>query len=85
MNKGHIELFLPKHPKSNGSGYIRRSHIVLEQAGVEVPAGTEVHHINEDMKDDSLENLSVLTIAEHAKIHGVTKPRRRNGQFGKSR
>ena len=40
-----------------------------EQANGKVPEGYQVHHIDFDKLNDSLDNLQLLTRAEHIKIH----------------
>jgi len=78
INKGHLEIFLPDHPQANGSGYIRRSHLVVPQV---LREGYEVHHINGNKLDDSTQNLLVVSHTEHASLHSKTRNRRANGQF----
>lgn len=47
----------------------RRAHIVWEKANGPVPKGYLIHHINEDEGDDCLENLQLVTRAEHMRLH----------------
>jgi hypothetical protein len=42
---------------------------VLYNAGLTVPDGFEVHHIDEDRSNNSLDNLAVLTAAAHHRLH----------------
>ena len=42
---------------------------LVKQAGFEIPKGSVVHHINKNCLDDRIENLQILTRAEHINIH----------------
>lgn len=44
-------------------------HIVWEDKNGPIPDGYEIHHIDRDKKNNDLENLRMLTISEHQKIH----------------
>lgn len=47
----------------------RRAYVVWEAASGPVSPGRLLHHINEDCSDDRLDNLQLVTRAEHARIH----------------
>jgi uncharacterized Zn finger protein (UPF0148 family) len=47
----------------------RRAHLVWEAANGSVPRGKLIHHRNADCSDDRLENLQMVTRAEHGEIH----------------
>ncbi len=65
---------LPWKTDANGYAIIKRSHFVLFLAeGRTLAPGEVVHHKNECKRDDSLENLEVVTRAEHARIHANVK------------
>lgn len=42
---------------------------LIEQSGQIIPEGSVVHHINKNPLDDRIENLQILTRAEHINIH----------------
>lgn len=60
------------HPLASQTGYCLMHHLVWVSAGRPIPSGDEVlHHINGDINDNRLENLELLTRAEHNKIHNI--------------
>jgi hypothetical protein len=66
---------VPGHPLASKDGYALEHRYVLHEAGIEVPAGKHVHHINGNVADNRIENLEVKTpkahVREHAQIQGV--------------
>jgi hypothetical protein len=58
-------VWVPGHPVANSDGYALEHRYVLHEAGVELPQGRHVHHLNEDKTDNRIENLVVLTPLEH--------------------
>ena len=72
----------------------RRAHIVWETANGPIPHGRIIHHINQNEGDDALDNLLLLTRAEHLSIHSTPEKhraaqllgvaaRKRNGTYKK--
>lgn len=71
---GRVAVFAPGHPKANGSGYVLRYRAVMERhLGRYLRSSEEVHHINQNSQDDRLENLRVMSKAEHCRLHGPTR------------
>lgn len=72
---GRVAVYVPHHPHANGSGYVLRYRHVMEQhLGRYLTEDEEVHHINGDELDDSLENLRLMTKSEHARLHNNLGP-----------
>ena len=58
------------HPYANADGYVKRSRLVVEESIGRILEPTEcVHHANCIKDDDRLENLQIVSVPEHAKIH----------------
>lgn len=91
-SSGYVRLYRPEHPLADKKGAIREHRYVLYEAGVAIPPGHVVHHINGDKTDNRLENLKVMSAQEHALLHarqrGLVTPeerRRRNREYMRAR
>jgi hypothetical protein len=90
VNKLSLGTILIKTSKKNGTRrYIKTAEpnvwkpysvYLWESENSNVPKGFVVHHKNFNMLDDKIENLTAISRAEHAKIHGL-KPSGRNEKF----
>jgi predicted ArsR family transcriptional regulator len=76
---GYVELYMPSHPKARPNGYVYE-HIYIAEQMIGRPlksfgmrdARTEVvHHINGIKTDNRPENLLVLGVNEHHKLHNA--------------
>lgn len=66
---GYIDLWKPEHPLARADGYVSEHRFVLHEAGVEIPPGAHVHHVNGVKDDNRIENLTVLSPADHTNEH----------------
>lgn len=66
---------LVKHNSSTRSdGYIQEHRLVMEQhLNRKLLPDEQVHHINGDKQDNRLENLEVLSVSEHMRLHALEK------------
>ena len=78
---GYIRIFKPGHALAAADGYVLEHRLVVYEAGIEVPKGYHVHHLNYDRADNRLENLSVMPANEHRSSHLQPGAAMRN-QFG---
>jgi len=71
--KGYLCIYHPdsKHAFERGKqkGFVYEHLLVLEQSGIDIPEGFEVHHLNFDKLDNRLSNLIVLSKSDHTKLH----------------
>lgn len=71
---GHTQI------KCEDGKFRYRARVVWAAANGPIPKGRLIHHRNEDPHDDRLENLQMVTRAEHAAIH-ATPERMRTQQL----
>lgn len=68
--KGRPTRLWPLHDKSNGMGIYEHHQVWYEHTGHIIDTKTEaIHHINHIKTDNRFENLKLLSISEHAKLH----------------
>lgn len=63
-------VYMPKHPRASSTGFVLRSHAVwFLYTGEVVPVTHELHHTDEDKRNDKFSNLEKLTKSEHRRRH----------------
>lgn len=71
--KKRYKVYVPNHKRGNDQHYVLRSIVAYEiYHNIVVPKTLEIHHINENTLDDSIENLQLVTKSEHRIIHNRT-------------
>jgi hypothetical protein len=67
---GYWYVSNPTHPGANRQGHVPEHHLVVEQeTGALIQNGFVVHHIDEDKKNNDIDNLQVMTKSEHRALH----------------
>lgn len=74
VKKGdYLYAVVPDHPNRTKSNYVLHHRVVMENhLGRLLTENEVVHHLNEDKKDNRIENLEVMTKEEHGRHHGQT-------------
>ena len=71
-SNGYIEIYCPEHPNANKRKCVYEHQLVMEAAiGRYHTKGEVVHHIDGNKQNNSLQNLLLLTNAEHVKLHAI--------------
>lgn len=74
VKKGdYLYAVVPEHPNRTNNNYVLLHRVVMENhIGRLLTEDEVVHHLNEDKKDNRIENLEVMTKEEHSRHHGRT-------------
>lgn len=95
-----IKIYVPNHPNTDKSGRVSKHRYLVENnyqlydaKYFEILEGKyylkkeiEVHHIDENHDNNSIDNLMPVTKGEHRRLHNIKKPQKRgdNGKFIKN-
>lgn len=79
---GYYYRYIPEHPKSSKMGYVaEHRHVMENKIGRYLEKDEVVHHINENKLDNNIENLELLTVSQHSRLHANTRRRDKFGKF----
>lgn len=69
-SSGYRQLFLPWHPAARSNGFVYEHRVLMERiVGRFLRPDEHVHHRNGDTLDNQIENLELLSAAEHRATH----------------
>ena len=69
-SQGYILVYAPDHPCRDRNGFVLEHRLVMEQhIGRLLDESEIVHHKNGIKSDNRLENLQVMSRADHAQLH----------------
>lgn len=68
--QGYWYIRVDDHPRRPSTGYVPEHTLVMERhIGRYLKDGEVVHHVNHDRKDNRIENLQIMSDAEHRAHH----------------
>lgn len=69
-NKKYRMIYKPEHPLATKKGYVREHRLIMEKHLKRYLTKEEVvHHIDEDILNNNIDNLELLSGSEHRKKH----------------
>jgi hypothetical protein len=80
---GYYYIYMPSHPNAiKNNRYIAEHRYIAEQKIGRYLSKNEIaHHINGIKTDNRIENIEVLTISEHCKLHANIRLRNNYGKY----
>lgn len=77
IRKGDYDYALvPNHPRATKNGYVLHHRVVMENFLQRILNSDEVvHHKDDNKKNNRIENLEVMTLKEHTRMHGLQRGR----------
>ncbi len=72
---GRFRVYLPNHPRANRGGYVLRALVAYEAYhNTAIPENMSVHHIDRNPLNDSKNNLELMEIKKHQRLHHPPTP-----------
>lgn len=69
LRNGYVFIWKPGHPMAHKNGKAAEHRVVAYEAGLLTDPKQQVHHRNGIKHDNRLENLEVMAIGEHTRLH----------------
>jgi hypothetical protein len=79
--EGYWDVYCPDHPYARKRGFVKEHRLVMEEhLGRYLTKDEVVHHINDNPKDNRIENLQLMTLAEHISYHRMLDKEQRDSR-----
>lgn len=71
VRKGdYLYAVVPEHPRATSNGYVLEHRVLMEnKLNRLLETNEEVHHIDGDRHNNTIENLEVVSRGEHQRLH----------------
>jgi hypothetical protein len=84
LGRERVGVYAPTHPGANNRGYVPRSrHRLALYLGRDLSPHEVVHHKNGDSTDDRLYNLTIVSRADHCRMHAEGRRKLNYGRIRK--
>lgn len=71
-HSGYVMVRKPEHPFSWSNGYVKLHRLVMElKLQRYLKPEEHVHHVDGNKKNNNIDNLEVVDMAEHRRIHNI--------------
>lgn len=70
MKRGYVYIFDPSNKDADPKGYVKEHRIIMSNyLNRDLSTEEKVHHIDGDKTNNKIENLLLVSIKEHMKLH----------------
>lgn len=69
-SQGYVLVYCPYYPGAKPNGYVHEHRLVVAAClGRPLLPSEHIHHRNDNKQDNRIENLAIMSNAEHRKLH----------------
>lgn len=80
-HQGYLQVACRDHPDADKEGYVFVHRMMAEvKIGRRLLEGEDVHHIDEDRRNNSLSNLAIMSRSKHMSLHMTKRQKNRRSK-----